>query len=422
MRRAGCIALVCAFATTTAHAQPLRLPFVEAVRRAMLRNPNAMVALEEIRRAGAVLEEVRAASLPTLVATALTTQLDSARHSTVNPTVIITPQTRFLPAGSATLPLYPQNWVRWAQAREAVTVSRLSAAEVRRNVAIAVGQVYLAQVTQHRIVDAAELAVHNATAHVEYAKARLDAGNGTLLDYERATALLASYRTQLENARFVVVRLAEQLGILLGETQPIDVMPTLALPPPPPDAAVALADALRLRADLRLSRELVTQTTRIVRDSWADYVPWASLNFQPFWQTPPDQAFPHAGYQLLFDVGFEIYDGGLRYGLLKERRALAGEAHIRLDAQLRLVSADVRTATAELAHATAALTSARESARLWTDALRLTFVAYRAGLSTNIEVIDAQTAALNADVQAALAENNEQQAELDLLLASGRFP
>ena len=44
------------------------------------------------------------------------------------------------------------------------------------------------------------------------------------------------------------------------------------------------------------------------------------------------------------------------------------------------------------------------------------------GLLTDIEVIDAQAAALNADIQAAIAENNERQAELDLLLASGRLP
>src|SRR5262249_43769701 len=88
----------------------------------------------------------------------------------------------------------------------------------------------------------------------------------------------------------------------------------------------------------------------------------------------------------------------------------------------RLVSADVRTATSELDHARIALVSAREAAQLAADTLRLTTVAYRAGLSTNIEVIDAQTAALNADIAAALADTNERQAELDLLLASGRFP
>ena len=54
--------------------------------------------------------------------------------------------------------------------------------------------------------------------------------------------------------------------------------------------------------------------------------------------------------------------------------------------------------------------------------MRLTTVSYHAGLSTNIEVIDAQLASLNADVAAALAENDERQAQLDLLLATGHTP
>jgi outer membrane protein TolC len=82
----------------------------------------------------------------------------------------------------------------------------------------------------------------------------------------------------------------------------------------------------------------------------------------------------------------------------------------------------VRLAASELSYARAALTSAREAARLWTDSLRLTLIGYRSGLLTDIDVIDAQTQALNADIQAAIAENNERQGELDLLLASGRLP
>src|SRR5262249_24595364 len=140
------------------------------------------------------------------------------------------------------------------------------------------------------------------------------------------------------------------------------------------------------------------------------------------YQTPPTQTVPRKAWQFLATLTFPIYDGGLRYGLLKARRAIEDEAHIRLDGELRLARASVRTAIAELERARAALVTARSAARLSADVVRLTTVSYRAGLSTNIEVIDAQLASLNADVLAALAENDERQAELDLLLATGRLP
>ena len=63
-----------------------------------------------------------------------------------------------------------------------------------------------------------------------------------------------------------------------------------------------------------------------------------------------------------------------------------------------------------------------ERAQLANDAMRLADIAYRAGASTNLELIDAQRVARDAETQANLAENNERQAILDFLAASGRFP
>jgi outer membrane protein TolC len=404
-----------------AHAQPAQLSFGEAMRRAFARNPDALVSAQEITRARAIVEEVRAASLPTVTATATLLQLDSARLSSVNGSAIL-PATELNVAGTAALALDPRRWVQWSQARENVNVIRLGAAEVRRQLAITVGQTYLSVLAQRQVVQADQSAVQNAAAHVEYTKARLEGGNGTLLDFQRATALYQSDVTLLERAQFLLVRLQEQIGILLGESGPVDVAADVQLPAAPVDQRAALDDAQRLRSDVHLTREQLAAAAKVRRESWADFMPSASASFDYFYQTPPTQTLPTQGWQLVISVGVPIYDGGLRYGLLKERRALEREASIRLDAELRLVSADVRTAIVELQRARAALGSAQAAARTSADVVRLTTVSYRAGLSTNIEVIDAQLASLNADVAAALAENNERQAQLDLLLATGRFP
>jgi len=49
-------------------------------------------------------------------------------------------------------------------------------------------------------------------------------------------------------------------------------------------------------------------------------------------------------------------------------------------------------------------------------------ISFKAGASTNIEVIDAQRAARDADLVAAIAENQARQARLALLVALGLFP
>jgi outer membrane protein TolC len=404
-----------------ASAQPAPLTFGEAMRRAFARNPDALVAAQEISRARAVVEQVRAGSLPTVTATATLLQLDGNRLSSVNGSVIL-PATELNGAATAALTLDPRRWVQWSQARENVNVTRLSSAEVRRQLAITVGQTYLSVLAQRQVVQADASAVQNAAAHVEYTKARLEGGNGTLLDFQRATALWQSNRTLLERAQFLLVRLQEQLGVLLGEDGPVDVTADVQLPAAPIDVGAGIDEAQRRRSDVHLGREQLAAASKVRRESWADFLPTGSTSFEYFYQTPPTQTLPTQGWQLMVSVGLPIYDGGLRYGLLKERRTIEREASIRLDAELRLAGADVRTAIVELERARAGLESARDAAKVSADVVRLTAVSYRAGLSTNIEVIDAQLASLNADVAAALAENNERQAQLDLLLATGRLP
>lgn len=54
--------------------------------------------------------------------------------------------------------------------------------------------------------------------------------------------------------------------------------------------------------------------------------------------------------------------------------------------------------------------------------LSLANLAYSAGATTNLEVIDAERRARDAETQAVIAEDNARQARLDPLSASGRFP
>jgi len=49
-------------------------------------------------------------------------------------------------------------------------------------------------------------------------------------------------------------------------------------------------------------------------------------------------------------------------------------------------------------------------------------VAFKAGATTNIEVIDAQRRARDADTAVAVVEDTARRARLELLAAIGRFP
>jgi outer membrane protein TolC len=130
----------------------------------------------------------------------------------------------------------------------------------------------------------------------------------------------------------------------------------------------------------------------------------------PFYQDPPTATVPHTGWQAQLVLTLPLYDGGLRYGLEHERKALAEEARVNVEATLRQARSDVRTAFEELERADLALDQARQSEAFAKKALELANLAYRAGATTNLEVIDAERQARDAQTRAAIAEDAARQA------------
>ncbi len=82
----------------------------------------------------------------------------------------------------------------------------------------------------------------------------------------------------------------------------------------------------------------------------------------------------------------------------------------------------MRIAFEAVQRADEALAQSREGAKLAQEALELSQLAYRAGATSNIEVVDAERRAREAATEAVVAEDVARQARLDLLSAAGRFP
>ena len=189
-----------------------------------------------------------------------------------------------------------------------------------------------------------------------------------------------------------------------------------------PSLDEALADSERHRADVLANRQRVRVSEYRLRNNWVDLLPTVSGAFQPFYQDPPTFNDPATGWQAEVVLTVPFYDGGLRYGQWKERRATALQARLGLEASVRQAASEVRTAHAAIGMAEVALSSAREAATQARQALTFATINYRGGTSTNIEVIDAERRARDAETQAAIAEDVVRNAQLDLLSASGRLP
>lgn len=430
--------LICGLATPAfsgAASERTVLSFEQAVSLALTRNLSLQTAQLEIDRARALLAQARAASLPTLNMSLNYTRLDNDR-------ILGSGDMQRLVAGAnqtsgnvtASMPIVaPARWASWLHARDNQRVAEISRADVRRQVAIAAGRACLAVIAQSRLVDVSERSEKTALLHFEYASQRLEGGVGNRLDAVRAESELQLTRSQRALSLAALLRSREALGVLLAADQPVDCRDAPAL-----RAADELADVLhsaadaghsdpindlaQFRSDLRLWQARAWASARVIRHGWTDFLPQLSASFAPFFQDPPSIVQPQLGWQARFDISWSLFDGGLRYGIRSERWVQYRQ--IKTSQQLAQLQArsDVRSALATLQSARVAQDAAVRAAGSSEEASLLSMRAYRAGISNNLAVIDAERRARDTATAATQAEDAMQQARLELLIAAGRFP
>jgi outer membrane protein TolC len=117
-----------------------------------------------------------------------------------------------------------------------------------------------------------------------------------------------------------------------------------------------------------------------------------------------------------------LFDSGQRRGLARERRTLVDLVRAERANAEREAASEIRAARAAVTTSERALEYAARAAQQANEVVQITDVAFREGATTNIEVIDAQRRARDAETAAAIAEDAVRRARLELLAATGRFP
>lgn len=396
---------------------PERLTFDEAIARALENNLGVAEAAQAILRAETLLQQALTVNRPTLDASVSTTILDAERGFD---TFVTQPRTQTFVSASLSYPiLAASRWALRAQAADQITVARLGVADVRRQVAIATAQAYLAVIAQQRLVEVNLRARENAQAHVDFARARLQGGVGSRLNELRATQEMATDEVLLEVARLALWRAQEALGVLLAADRPID-----AAGEPAFEVVGAPADQgwLSSRADIQLFSARIDAASRVVRDSVRDWIPTATASFEPQLVAPAGLFQPSRTWRGFVSLSIPILDAGARRATRREREVTLDTARLQLTQVELRARSELRSAQAALASTERGLSFARLAAQDASEVLKITDVAFRAGATTNIELIDAQRRARDADTAAAQAEDRVRQARLDALVALGRFP
>jgi outer membrane protein TolC len=395
------------------------MSFRDAVARAVERNPSAQTAAAEILRADALLGQVRAVALPQVSAGLTNTTLNEARSFG---TTVTTPQNQLAATATVAAPLYaPLQWALRVQLMDNRQTAELAAADVRRQVAVATAQAYLTVLALQRVLDANQRARDTAQAHYEFARQRRESGAGSRLNELRAQQSVSTVDVLVEAARAGLYRAQEALGVFVAGSGPVTAADEPRLDVPPSlDSAIAAMPTVR--TDLRLAAGREKAASRVVSDSWKDWLPSVSGLFQPQLVSPSSSSQPAWNWRLQIAASVPIFDAGSRREKRAEREVLLKQSQIVFEGLVRQAKSDERTAENAVARAERAWAAAKLAAQQAREVVDIVNVSFKVGASTNIEVIDAQRAARDADTAAAVAEDQLRQARLALLVALGRFP
>lgn len=408
------LTLVLPFDALATDPAPERLSFSQVMALAKTRSPSVALVQADIEKSEALVRQARAASLPTLTGNATYTRLDGDR--VVSGRVAQGQDSLALNVLVQVPIVAPARWGAWRRAEDTRDATRLNLGTTTRDAVSTAAKAYLAVIFQRRAREAAVVARDTARAHLVFAERRFSGGVGTQIDVVRGAQEVSTSETQLASATLGLARAQEGLGIILGLDHAVDAAqdPTFASAPTAADLAA--------RPDLRAQKAFLDAAHRATNDNWREYMPILSAQFQPFYQNPPTLTAPLTGWQAQLVLAIPFYDGGMRYGLADERAAAENQARTKYENALRVARSEIRLAALAVGQAHEVLGHARKVAELSHQASELARIGYEGGATTNLELVDADRRARDADLQVVIAEDALRQAELDALTAAGQLP
>ena len=391
-----------------------KLEFDEAIARALAKNPTIAEATTAIARAEALLAQSRALTLPSVSAGFRNVTLDGSRGFEGTTT-----QPRNQVLLGANISYQFGNTYGVNQARDQVEVATLSVVEVRQQIAIGTASAYLQVIAARRQVEVSLRALEAARAHLDYAQKRLEGGAGSRLNQLRAAQAVSADEGRLEVFNLAQRRAQEALGVFVVVDGRVDAGSEPVFDAP---SDADLASLTTTRPDLRTQAAVQRAAERVVSDHWTEWAPFPSLSFDPAVVSPSGAFQPPRSWTFTVALTQPLFDGGQRRARRAQKQVAVDAAKLGFTSIEIQARSEVRVARDSIESLQRAFELARLAAEQANEVLRITTTAFEVGATTNIEVIDAQREARDAETAAALAEDAVRRARLDLLVALGRFP
>jgi outer membrane protein, multidrug efflux system len=304
-------------------------------------------------------------------------------------------------------------------ANENIGIAKLSFADQRRVIALSLVQTMLSTLAAARVAELNRVGLRSALERLTLTQARLQYGQGTALDVDRAQRDTDDARRLIISGDESLRQTREALGVALGSEIALAAPGDLDLEQF--ETAVAgtcrLNDDVERRPDVVAARERVVLAERTVHDAELLFAPLVNVSSQ----------FNHSNVAVLgplttWSVGATVvvpfYDGGARYGAMRDARAALQQAR---DA-LVTTRLNAIVGSAQAQRSVGVLRASLEVARQQRDLARRiderTRDGYAHGLGTSLDLVTSAQSLRQAEIDLAILEYQFAQARANAIITN----
>ena len=314
--------------------------------------------------------------------------------------------------------LSPRAWYAVGTAHRAEDAARLTLEDRKRVLATDVAGALVAEIAAERIAELNRVGLRQALERLALAHRREDLGSGNRLDVVRAEQDVDAARAAVVSGDESARQDREALGLALGIAEPIGAAQGLNIDGLVNDTGTGckLVGTVDERADLRVLHTNVDIAARGVKDVWYQFSPVVTLQ-STLASSNDALAIPATTWNIEGVLTIPIWDGGARYGELRQAKAQKDEAEQNLIAQRR-------TVVIQIEQARRAVAVAEDSRKVAVDAEtharqvdHMTQVGFLTGQGTSLDLVVSAGALRQAQINRALRDFDLVRARIDALLA-----
>ena len=289
----------------------------------------------------------------------------------------------------------------------AAAVARARSEIASRGLVVTVVQSYFATIAAQNKLDAARRAAGEGDRFFQLTQQLERGGEVAHSDTIKAELQAQDRRRQLQEAQLTVLNARLDLAVLIFPNFQDNFVLTenLAASAPLPTLEEVQQQAARDNPDVRAALETVNMTNHDVTAARAGYLP--SLGLDYFYgidaaqfstnSTVNGQKLSNLGSSALASLNFPIWNWGAAESRVRQAQLQQKQAKLELSFAQRKLIAEIRSLYAEAETSLNQLAGLERSAELAAEGQRLTTLRYQGGEATVLEVVDAQTAFVQAN-------------------------